>query len=47
MQQEYTHLVRIGEFEFPPVPSPDYNGLTTDVGQEFQEKLPKLYRATT
>ena len=46
MQEEYTHLVRIGEFEFPPVPSPDYNALTNDVGQEFQEKLPELYRAT-
>lgn len=45
MHSEYTHLVRIGEFELPAIPGPDNNGLATDVSQEFQQKLPQLYRA--
>lgn len=40
-----THVIRIGEFEFPVVPGPDNNVLATDVSQELQQELPELYGA--
>lgn len=37
-----SHLIRVGEFEFPAVAGPADDVLTGGVSQQLQKKLPQL-----